>query len=63
LAPARPATFDPVHEGLRWPYGLAVPVEFLSDEEAARFGRYDGPPTRAELEKLFFLEDADKKEV
>jgi hypothetical protein len=40
-----------------------VPIEFLSDEEVARFGRYNGPPTRAELEKLFFLDDADKDEV
>jgi hypothetical protein len=41
----------------------AVPVEFLSDEEAARFGRYCGPPSHAELEKAFFLDDADKAEV
>jgi tetratricopeptide (TPR) repeat protein len=40
-----------------------VPVEFLSDEEAARFGRYCGPPSHAELEKAFFLDDADKAEV
>jgi hypothetical protein len=40
-----------------------VPVEFLSDEEAARFGRYNGPPSRAELEKVFFLDDADKAVV
>jgi TnpA family transposase len=37
-----------------------VPVEFLSDEEAARFGRYDGSPSRAELERAFFLDDADR---
>ncbi|MGI8806704.1 MAG: DUF4158 domain-containing protein [Acidimicrobiales bacterium] len=37
-----------------------MPVEFLSDEEAARFGRYDGPPSRAELERAFFLDDADR---
>ncbi len=35
-----------------------MPVEFLSDEEAARFGRYDGSPSRAELERVFFLDDA-----
>jgi TnpA family transposase len=38
----------------------AVPVEFLSDEEAARHGRYTGLPSRAELERFFFLDDADK---
>ena len=41
---------------MRWPYGVAVPIEFLSDEEAAR--RH-----ALELEKLFFLDDADKEEV
>ncbi|MFG2246377.1 Tn3 family transposase [Spirillospora sp. NPDC048823] len=34
---------------------------FLSDEEAAAYGRYTGPPSRAELEKLFFLDDADRE--
>jgi len=37
-----------------------VPVEFLSDEQAARYGRYYGAPTQAELERFFFLDDADK---
>ncbi len=37
-----------------------MPVEFLSDEEAARFGRYDGSPSRVELERAFFLDDADR---
>ena len=49
--------------GLHGPYGVAVAVEFLSDEEAARFGRYNGPPPRADLERLFFLDDADKVQV
>ncbi|WP_156325452.1 hypothetical protein [Nonomuraea sp. SBT364] len=38
-----------------------MPVEFLSDEEAAAHGRYVGAPTRAELEKMFFLDDADRR--
>ena len=38
-----------------------MPVVFLSDAEAAAYGRYAGPPSRAELEKLFFLDDADRK--
>jgi len=37
-----------------------VPVEFLSDEEAAAYGRFIGPPSREELERSFFLDDADR---
>jgi hypothetical protein len=37
-----------------------VPVEFLSDVEAAAYGRFVGPPTREELERSFFLDDADR---
>src|SRR5262245_28557445 len=36
-----------------------MPVEFLTDEEAALFGRYSGPPTRAELDRMFYLDDED----
>ncbi|MGW4967094.1 DUF4158 domain-containing protein [Nonomuraea sp. NPDC004186] len=31
-----------------------MPVDFLSDSEAAKYGRYAGPPSRAEMEKIFF---------
>jgi hypothetical protein len=37
-----------------------VPVEFLSDEEAAAYGRFIGAPPREELERSFFLDDADR---
>ena len=37
-----------------------MPVEFLSDEEATAYGRFGGPPPRAELERVFFLDDADR---
>jgi len=35
-------------------------VEFLSDEKAAAFGRFAGPPTREQLERYFLLDDADR---
>jgi hypothetical protein len=40
-----------------------VPVEFLADEQAAKYAVYDGPPVRAELERFFFLDDADRELV
>jgi hypothetical protein len=44
-------------------YGWAVPVEFLSDQEAAAFGRYGGSVSQADLERFFYLDDADRKLV
>lgn len=38
-------------------------VEFLSDERVAAFGRFVGEPTRAELERYFFLDDTDRAVV
>jgi hypothetical protein len=37
-----------------------MPVEFLSDDEAA-YGRYTGVPSPTELDKVFFLDDEDRK--
>ncbi len=37
-----------------------MPVEFLTDEEAAAYGRFASVPSRAELERAFFLDDVDK---
>jgi hypothetical protein len=37
-----------------------MPVEFLTDQEAAAYGSYQGVPSRPEMEKLFFLDAADK---
>lgn len=38
----------------------SVAVEFLSDDQVAAYGRFAGPPERAELERFFFLDDADR---
>jgi len=38
-----------------------VPVEFLTDEQAAGYAAYRGAPSRAELERFFFLDDADRE--
>src|ERR1700737_2703996 len=40
-----------------------MPVEFLTDDQAAAFGRFAGPPSRAELERWFFLDDEDRKQI
>lgn len=40
-----------------------MPVEFLSDDQAAAYGRFNGPPSQAELERYFFLDDAARKVV
>jgi TnpA family transposase len=40
-----------------------VAVEFLSDEQAARYGAFVGVPSRTELERYFFLDDTDREAV
>jgi hypothetical protein len=38
---------------------MGVGVEFLSEGQAAAFGRFAGSPSREQLERYFFLDDAD----
>lgn len=40
-----------------------MPVEFLTDDEAAAYGRYAGTPPQADLDRVFFLDDEDLKLV
>ncbi len=37
-----------------------MPVEFLTDDAAAAYGRYAGAPSQADLERVFFLNDDDR---
>ena len=37
--------------------------EFLSDEQVAAYAAYRGAPSRAELERFFFLDDGDRDKV
>ena len=37
-----------------------MPVEFLTDDQAARYGRFAEGPSRTELDRLCFLDDADR---
>lgn len=38
-----------------------MPVEFLTDEQTASYGKFNEEPTRPELERFFFLDDEDRK--
>jgi len=37
-----------------------MPTDFLTAEQLATYGRFAEPPSRAQLERFFFLDDADR---
>jgi Domain of unknown function (DUF4158) len=34
-----------------------MPVEFRTDDQAAAYGRYEGTPSQADLDRVFFDDD------
>ena len=44
-----------------WPYGLPIPVEYLSDVQVAGYGRFVDDPSHADLQRFLRMDAATRR--